>query len=99
MKRPAALFVAAVLLLCAAAAPAPPAARTAHAADMARGEALAKGCKCHGTEFHGADPAEIVAALKGFRDGTRFNKIMENKARGMSDEDMQAVAEWFATRK
>jgi cytochrome c553 len=96
MPRLAALFAAAVLTLCAAAAPTLPA---ADAADAARGEALAKGCKCHGTEFHGADPAEIVAALRAFRDGTRFNKIMENKARGMTDEDMQAVADWFAAQK
>jgi cytochrome c553 len=78
--------------------------RRAHPARRRRGRrrpgrALAKGCKCHGTEFHGADPAEIVAALRAFRDGTRFNKIMENKARGMTDEDMQAVADWFAAQK
>jgi len=89
MPRIAVLVLAAALAL-AAAAP---------AADMARGEALAKGCQCHATEFRGADPERIVTALKAFRDGTRFNKVMENKAKSMTDEDMQAVAAWFAAQK
>lgn len=89
MPRIAALVLAAALALTA----------TAPAADMTRGEALARGCQCHATEFHGADPARIVSALKAYRDGTRFNKAMQNKTRTMTDEDMQAVADWFAAQK
>lgn len=93
MPRIAAFVLAAALALAATAPAAAP------AADLARGEALAKGCQCHATEFHGADPERIVTALKAFRDGTRFNKAMQNKTRTMTDEDMQAVADWFAAQK
>ncbi len=68
------------------------------AQDPARGEAIAKGCKCHGTEFYGEEPGEIVEQLMAFKQGKRFNKIMQKKAEGLSEQDMQDVAAWFASQ-
>jgi len=68
------------------------------AADLAKGEAIAQGCKCHGTQFHGEEADEIVKNLMAFKEGKRFNKIMQKKAEALSAEDMQDVAAWFASQ-
>ena len=80
------------------------------AADIAAGEKKAAVCfACHGKEGHPAiktyptlagDNAEyLVAALKGYRDGSRLDPIMVPMAKALSDTDMQNIAAYFAQFK
>jgi len=75
-----------------------------------QGRNLAAGCAiCHGTEGRAAPkdgialaglPKEhIVAQMKAFRDGKRPATVMHQIARGYTDPQINAIAEWFASRK
>ena len=73
----------------------------------ARGTALAQTCiTCHGPEgqSQGAIPslatlasADMRAALQAFRAETRPSTVMHRIARGLNEDDMAAVAAYFAT--
>jgi cytochrome c553 len=42
-------------------------------------------------------PAEqIVAALQAYRSGTRPATVMDRIAKGFSDEEIDAIAQWYA---
>ena len=47
----------------------------------------------------GRDRDEIVRALREFRAGTRTATVMDRIAKGFTDEEIQALAAWFATQK
>jgi cytochrome c553 len=73
------------------------------------GRNIAAGCTtCHGADgrspgaipsLAGRDKAEIVAAMKAFRDGTRRSTVMQQLARGYSDAQIEAAAAYFAAQK
>lgn len=45
-------------------------------------------------------PAEsIVAAMIAFRDGERPSTVMDRIAKGFSDEEITAIAEWLAAQE
>lgn len=53
---------------------------------------------CHGTELS-LEPfsaEEIVAALAAYRDGSREATVMDRIARGFTEEEGRAIAEWIA---
>ena len=76
-----------------------------------RGAIHAYTCQgCHGIEGYrnaypsyrvpklgGQKAAYLVAALQGYRDGTREHPTMQAQASSMSDEDMQDLAAYFSS--
>jgi cytochrome c553 len=80
------------------------AAACAHAADI-DARALAAGCaSCHQPgqvqppALEGVARDELLAKLRGFRDGTRTGTLMPQLARGYTDAQLAAVAAYFASR-
>lgn len=47
----------------------------------------------------GRDPAEMLAALKSFKEGSKPATVMNRIAKGFSDDELQAIAAWLATQK
>lgn len=47
----------------------------------------------------GVDHAAIVRALLEFRSGQRPATVMDRIAKGFTDDEIQALAAWFATQK
>ena len=47
----------------------------------------------------GLASAEIVLAMLEFRAGKRSGTIMERIAKGFSDDEIQAIAEWYAKQR
>jgi cytochrome c553 len=70
------------------------------------GAAACSGCHAEASDVDtpvprlaGLDAAAIVAAMVAFRDGTREGTVMDRIARGFSDEEIQAIAAWYAGRR
>jgi cytochrome subunit of sulfide dehydrogenase len=47
----------------------------------------------------GANPAEIVAAVQAFRSGARPATVMDRIAKGFTDEEIKAIADWYGAQK
>ena len=47
----------------------------------------------------GHDRAAIVRAMQEFRSGQRSGTVMDRIAKGFTDEEIQAIAAWFAAQK
>ena len=47
----------------------------------------------------GRDAAAIVKAIQDFRSGARAGTVMDRIAKGFTDEEIQAIAAWYATQK
>ena len=47
----------------------------------------------------GLDRAAIVRAMQDFRTGQRTGTVMDRIAKGFTDEEIQAIAAWFATQR
>jgi cytochrome c553 len=47
----------------------------------------------------GLDRAAIVQAMQEFRSGRRVGTVMDRIAKGFSDEEIQAIAAWYAAQK
>jgi cytochrome c553 len=81
------------------------------AAAVASAEPPAGGAACSGCHpasprvaspvprLTGVDQAAIVRALLEFRSGQRPATVMDRIAKGFTDEEIQALAAWFATQK
>ena len=78
----------------------------ASAADLAYGEYLASECvTCHQASVdEGAIPASVglptryfVNALRDYRAGRRANPVMQNVARSLDDQQIEALAAYFAS--
>jgi cytochrome c553 len=73
------------------------------------GRALAATCTgCHGPggasagaipAIAGMDRARMIALMSDFRDGKREATVMHQHARGYTDEQIEAMAAWFAARR
>jgi cytochrome c553 len=92
-----------ILLVVALAAPA------AHAQDTGARN-LASACAiCHGTEgrpatkdivpIAGAPREHIASQMRAFRDGQRPATVMHQIAKGYTDQQIDAIAAWFASQK
>jgi sulfide dehydrogenase cytochrome subunit len=47
----------------------------------------------------GRSAAETVAQMQGFKTGQRKGTVMDRLAKGYSDAEIQAIAEWYAQQK
>jgi len=47
----------------------------------------------------GRDRAEIARAMQDFRSGARAGTVMDRIAKGFTDEEVQAIAAWYATQR
>ena len=47
----------------------------------------------------GLDRAAIVRAMQDFRSGTRAATVMDRIAKGFTDEEIQAIAAWYAASR
>ena len=81
----------------------------AQQADPNLGRNLAAACaSCHGTNgvsrasmpaLAGRDPGELTRLMQDFRSGKRPATVMQQIARGYSDEQVAAIAAFFAAQK
>jgi sulfide dehydrogenase cytochrome subunit len=79
---------------------------TATAADSPPGAAGCSGCHAARTgvdtpvpRLIGRDAAQIVAAMADFRAGKRPTTIMDRIAKGFTEDEVKAIAAWFAAQK
>jgi cytochrome subunit of sulfide dehydrogenase len=78
------------------------------AQDTTLGRSLAATCaNCHGTNGQASDvvpglagvpAANIVGAMAEFKAGTRSATIMHQIAKGYTDDQVRAIAAWFAAQ-
>ena len=47
----------------------------------------------------GRNAAEIVAAMQEFRRGQRPGTVMDRIAKGFTDDEIRAIAAWYAAQK
>ena len=47
----------------------------------------------------GRNPAEIVAAMEAFRSGQKPATVMDRIAKGFSEVEIRAIADWFGAQK
>jgi cytochrome c553 len=82
---------------------------TAQQPDPKLGRNLAAACaNCHGTNgvsragipgLAGRDPSEIARLMQDFRSGKRSATVMHQIAKGYSDDQVEAIAAYFAAQK
>lgn len=80
---------------------------TAAAIDIApAGAAACSGCHPNSrsvdtqvTRLIGRKSAEILTAMQEFRSGQRPATVMDRIAKGFTDDDMKAIAAWYAAQK
>ncbi len=97
--------VLAIAVLAAGAVPAP----AAHAQDSSTVRGMAATCaNCHGTEgrsvgtvpgLAGVDKGYMAQQMKEFKAGKRPSTIMQQLAKGFSDEQIEQLAAYFAAQK
>ena len=80
----------------------------AHAEDKTARSLAATCTGCHGTNgvssggipsIAGLDQARIVTLVQEFRDGKRPSTVMQQHAKGYTDEQIALIAAWFAAQK
>ena len=80
----------------------------AWSSDLELGEYLAQSCLgCHQAKeivgtipiIHGLDEEYFIEAMYDYRDGFRENNVMMSVATSLSDEDVEALAAWFAIQE
>jgi cytochrome c553 len=74
-----------------------------------QGVSLAANCTgCHGPAgastggipaINGMEAARMVELMQAFRDGRREATVMHQHAKGYTDEQIRAMAAWFAAQK
>jgi cytochrome subunit of sulfide dehydrogenase len=82
-------------------------ASTASAIDVApAGAAACSGChpasravETPFTRLAGRNPADIVTAMQEFRSGQRPGTVMDRIAKGFTDDEIKAIAAWYAAQK
>jgi sulfide dehydrogenase cytochrome subunit len=47
----------------------------------------------------GGSSAEMVAAMQAFRSGQRPATVMDRIAKGFSDDEIKAIADWYGAQK
>jgi cytochrome subunit of sulfide dehydrogenase len=82
------------------------AAAVAASAEPPAGAASCSGCHPTSTRVTspvprlvGLDGAAIVRAMQEFRSGQRAGTVMDRIAKGFTDEEIQAIAAWYATQR
>jgi sulfide dehydrogenase cytochrome subunit len=79
---------------------------TAFGADAPPGASACSGCHpaSRGVDsavprLIGRDAAQLVSALQAFRSGQRPSTVMDRIAKGFSDDEVKAIAAWYAAQK
>jgi cytochrome subunit of sulfide dehydrogenase len=82
------------------------AAAVAASAEPPAGAASCSGCHPTSTRVTspvprlvGLDGAAIVRAMQEFRSGQRAGTVMDRIAKGFTDEEIQAIAAWYAAQR
>jgi sulfide dehydrogenase cytochrome subunit len=82
------------------------AAAVAASAEPPAGAASCSGCHPTSTRVTspvprlvGLEGAAIVRAMQEFRSGQRAGTVMDRIAKGFTDEEIQAIAAWYATQR
>ena len=82
------------------------ASNAAMAADAPAGAASCSGCHAGSARVEtpvprlaGRPAAEITDAMLGYKSGKQAGTIMDRIAKGFSDEEIRAIAAWYATQK
>ena len=77
-----------------------------YAADAPPGASACSGCHPAASEvdtpvkrLKGQDAAQIVAAVQEFRSGVRAATVMDRIAKGFTDDEIRAIAAWYAAQK
>jgi len=47
----------------------------------------------------GRDPADLVAAMQGFKSGQLPSTVMGRIAKGFNDDEIKAIAAWYGAQK
>ena len=47
----------------------------------------------------GRDAAQLVTAMQDFKSGKRPSTVMDRIAKGFTDDEVKAIAAWFAAQK
>jgi sulfide dehydrogenase cytochrome subunit len=70
------------------------------------GAAACSGCHPAGrtaetpfTRLSGRNATEIVTAMQEFRSGERQGTVMDRIAKGFTDDEIKAIAAWYAAQK
>lgn len=85
-------------------------ATSASAGDPAAGKVRSASCAgCHGADgisvvpkypnLAGQNAGYLILTLKGFRDGTRENNVMNAMAKSLSDADIENLAAFYSSLK
>lgn len=79
------------------------------AGDVAAGKAKAAACAgCHGANGQGIPPnpalagkseAQLLQALRDYKSGKRSNAVMKAIASGLTEQDMENLAAYYASLK
>jgi cytochrome c553 len=79
---------------------------TAGAADAPPGASSCAGChpvsravETPAGRLIGHSAADIAAALQAFRSGQRPSTIMDRIAKGFTDDEIKAIADWYGAQK
>jgi cytochrome c553 len=82
------------------------AAAMAASAEPPAGAAACSGCHPSSTRvtspvprLAGLERAAIVRAMQEFRSGQRAGTVMDRIAKGFTEDEIQAIAAWYATQK
>jgi cytochrome c553 len=82
------------------------AAATAASAEPPAGAAACTGCHPASSRvtspvprLHGLDRAAIIRGMQDFRSGQRTGTVMDRIAKGFTDNEIQAIAAWYAAQK
>ena len=51
------------------------------------------------TRLVGRNPADIVTAMQEFRTGQAPGTVMDRIAKGFTDDEIKAIAAWYAAQK
>jgi cytochrome c553 len=51
------------------------------------------------TRLAGRNPSDIVTAVREFRTGKRPATVMDRIAKGFTDDEVEAIAKWYAAQK
>jgi cytochrome subunit of sulfide dehydrogenase len=78
----------------------------ARAADAPPGAASCSGCHPANRwvdttvpRLAGRNPADLVAAMQGFKSGQLASTVMGRLAKGFSDDEIKAIAAWYGAQK
>jgi len=78
----------------------------AHAADAPPGAASCSGCHANNARvetpvppLNGRQAVDIESQMVEFKTGKRPGTIMDRIAKGFSDEEIRAIATWYAAQK